>query len=212
MLSLNKNNILTLFFSILLLETLSFFTFLYPNLKLSIFLAIVILILYFTFKQLSYGLIISLAELGIGSFGYLFSLEIFNFTISLRLAIWSIILFVWFIKFFKKPSYFFTILVKYKDIITPFFILLIILVFSVINGLTRYSLVDVFFDFNSWLYLFLLFPWLYFDKKYMGFLWEVLIASALWLFLKTTILLYIFSHQFINLSELIYHWTRDFRL
>ncbi|MFA5879278.1 MAG: O-antigen ligase family protein, partial [Candidatus Margulisiibacteriota bacterium] len=46
----------------------------------------------------------------------------------------------------------------------------------------------------------------------MGFLWEVLIASALWLFLKTTILLYIFSHQFINLSELIYHWTRDFRL
>lgn len=212
MFNVRKSVVLGIFFSIMLFELLSYFTFLQPNLQQIIFLFIVFIVLYLTLKKLSYGLIFLISELAIGSFGYIFSLPVGNFVISIRIAIWFIVLFVWFLNFVRNPKFYIQIFKNNKKILLIFALLFVFLLIALVIGLVRNEIVSVFYDFNSWLYLLLFLPWLFFDKNYLLLLWETLVSASLWLFLKTTFLLYIFSHQFTNLSQSLYLWTRDYRL
>ncbi len=196
----------------LFLEILSFLTWYYPLINNFIFILIVLTTLIITWKNLNYGLLIASGELMVGSFGYLFNIELFSQTISWRMFIWAIIMLVWlkdFVLNYKKTIFIYK---QNKKILYVFFILLLFLLLSILNGLLKNEKLDIVLDTNGWFYLFLLFPWLLFDKKYLNDLWNLMLSALAWLFFKTSIILYLFSHNFTTLNNYIYDWTRDFRL
>lgn len=215
---LSKNKILTYtFFLIILAELLSFLGYYYPLINSLALFIIVILTVFISLYRLEFGLYILLTELLIGSFGYIFYLDINGTQISLRLALWLTIMSVWLTK---------TILewLKTKKLtidflrfgsIAPLVCLLIFVGWSLINGWVRgNSLSNIFFDANNWFYFLLIFPvgaaWLNRDR--LETLKPIFLAAITWLSAKTIILAYIFTHNFSGLDLEIYGWMRADRL
>ncbi len=180
-----------------------------------------------------------LAELFIGSFGYLFFYEIGGTAISIRIGFFLIIMSVWLTKFLinkkerkefldklkenkfaplnksidsiedKKAGTYLTGFLKY------YFLLFLFLAWGVIWGLIRKNgISNVFFDANNYLYFALIFPLFYAikEKEHLKAIFEIFIASIIVLSLKTIFLLFIFSHKMYYVMEFLYRWTRDFRL
>jgi len=211
-LKIKKEKILTYFFIILLVEALSFITWQQPVSRELVYFFVVAIIGWLTWRNLNYGLLIASGELLVGSFGYIFSVDIFGQTLSLRMFIWLIVI-ISSVKYFSLNR---NSLTKFnlieKKIFFVYLGLMVYLLFVFINGFLRNNLVDVIFDGNAWLYLLLFIPWLFFDKKYLSDLWHIWLSGIIWLWIKTVILLYIFSHNFLVLANELYLWTRDFRL
>lgn len=208
----SRDKILFYFFVILFLEILSFFTWQLPDLKLIIFFSIVLITFLLTWHNINYGLLIASGELLIGSFGYLFNSDLFGQTVSWRMFIWLIILIVWLKKLlfdYQKTVSFYK---KNQIIVLGIFVLFIFLIIGIGKGFFNNNPIDVLLDVNAWFYLFLLLPWLMFDKKYFSDLWQLILAATTWLFVKTSLLLYFFSHNFLFINSNLYGWTRDFRL
>jgi O-antigen ligase len=85
-------------------------------------------------------------------------------------------------------------------------------IIALINGFWRgHSLSLIFSDFNAWLYFFLVGPIIAIygdsDKKKISRLQDIFLAGAIWLSLKTLILLFIFTHNYSFASD-IYLWLR----
>ena len=80
------------FIAILFIELLSFLGYLFEPINTIFFFLIIAAALIFSLVKLEYGLYILLAELFIGSKGYLFSLEYGGVAISLRIALFLIIM------------------------------------------------------------------------------------------------------------------------
>ncbi len=208
----DKDKILFYFALILLLEVLSFFSWQFTILRTIFFIVIVSLTIYLTWKNLNYGLLLSAGELIIGSFGYLFNIDLFGLTISWRMLIWLIIMFFWTGRKILQPQLFIIFYKNNKPIILAFFVFFFFLFLSIVQGLWSNIKPDVLWDANAWFYLALLLPWLDFNKKYFNELWQILIAAVIWLFIKTAGLLYLFSHNFSNLNVNLYDWMRDYRI
>jgi len=208
-----NKNLRFIFLFIILAEILSFLGYYYQLINFAAFFAIVILVLILSLYRLEYGLFILLAELLVGSFGYLFYFESGGFKISIRIALWLIIMSVWLagalIKLvktkrleldFSRSSYF------------PYFLALFIFIISgVINGfLKNNSLNNIFFDSNNWLYFLLIFPIfaiLQTDDN-LKIVKQIFLAAVSWLSIKTIILAYIFSHSFNFFILDLYLWVR----
>ena len=94
-----KNTKTQILLTLLLVELISFNAFAMPKLMPYAFFAIVIITLILTIKNLKYGLYIVFTELIIGSLGYLFWLDIGELKISIRIALWAVVMGVWFLKF-----------------------------------------------------------------------------------------------------------------
>jgi len=206
-------NISKLILAIFFIEILSLISFKSVILSAIFFILISIAVLLFTLYKLEYGLYIALIELMIGSYGYLFYLQLPGFKAPIRLAIFLIVFFVWLIKYFR-PRDFFNLLKKSR-IIQTLILFLIFLGIGFINGLLHHNgLANVFFDFNGYLYFGLFFVFLEVfknEKQIINFL-KILIASLIYVSLKIFITLYFFSHGFLNISDLLYHWIRDTRV
>lgn len=201
------------FLFIFLAELFSFFGYLLPAFNKAAFLIIALVALILSLYKMEYGVWILLAELFIGSKGYLFYFDQGGFTISVRMALWLIVMSVWLakvsvgwlktkkteIQFLKSPYF------------PYFFILFIFIGWGVINGVLKHNdLSNIFFDFNNWLYFALIFP--LFDvisgrEKFEKIL-QILVASIGWLSLKTFFLLFIFSHNLIGMVYELYRWVR----
>ncbi len=140
----------------LIIYGLSFVGYIFPLINLILFFAVIIAVLNLTLKKLEYGVLIILFELILGHKGYLFSLDIGgNFVLSLRLAIFLIVMVVWLIGVIRRKQ---MALAK-----TPYFLPLIafaaIIVGGVIIGyLNGHDWSASFFDWNGYLYLALAFP------------------------------------------------------
>ena len=80
-----------IFLFIFLAELISFSGFFWPAVNLAGFFAVIILTLILSLKRLEYGLVIAFIELIIGSKGYLFFAEAGGIAISIRIALWIII-------------------------------------------------------------------------------------------------------------------------
>ncbi|MCX6746189.1 MAG: hypothetical protein NTX00_04215, partial [Candidatus Parcubacteria bacterium] len=222
--------ILAIFF----IELLSLISFKSAILSAIFFILISIIVLLFTLYKLEYGLYTALIELMIGSYGYLFYLQLPGFKAPIRLAIFLIVFFVWLIKFcfipcFSRPK---TCplppslalwrtgkwginIIKNSLLIQNFFLFLIFLGIGFINGLLHHNgLANTFFDFNGYLYFGLFFVFLEVfknEKQIINFL-KIFIASLIYVSLKVFLTLYFFSHGFLNTSDLLYHWIRDTRV
>lgn len=177
-------------------------------------------VLFLTIKDLRYGLWIALAELFIGSQGYLFSFDVAGASISIRMAIWVIILAVWAGKFLDK------ILEKHREerkvlslkilrssYFSLFLILALFVVWGGINGfINGNSSANILFDINGWLYLALIIPlyevsWK--QKDFLRPLFEVFLACVLWLSIKSFFLVFVFSHNIYSWMDALYNWTRN---
>jgi hypothetical protein len=205
--------ILKLILAIFVIEIFSLISFKSALLSAIFFILISIAALLFTLYKLEYGLYIALIELIIGSYGYLFYLQLPGFKAPIRLAIFLIVFFVWLFKYFQARDFF--NLLKKSRIVQNLILFLAFLGIGFINGLLHHNgLTNTFFDFNGYLYFGLFFVFLEVfknEKQIINFL-KILIASLIYISLKIFITLYFFSHGFLNISDLLYHWIRDTRV
>lgn len=203
------------FLLVLITEMASFCGYFLPLVNSLSFFIILLAVFFLAVFKLEYGFFILLAELFVGSKGYLFYFEIFDKTISIRVALWLAIMAVWFAKIlieslkkkklelsFRNSSYF-----------AYFIIFFLLIAFGIINGfMHKNNLSNLFFDFNGWLYLTLLFP--SYDlimkskDKIIESIMEVFTASVAWLSIKSLLLVYIFAHFSGGTVLEIYRWVR----
>ncbi|MFH1254863.1 MAG: O-antigen ligase family protein [bacterium] len=210
-----KNKSITSFACVVIsAEMLSFLGYYYQIINFISFFAIAAIVFILSLRKLEYGLFALLAELIIGSFGYLFYFENNGFKISIRITLWLIIMSVWlaneitkFIKTKKFEIYFFR-----SSYLFYFLFLFIFIIFGAINGFARGNLFnDIFFDFNNWLYFPLIFPIfsVFQNDDNLKTAKQIFLVSIIWLSVKTIILAYIFSHNFIFFIPDIYLWIRQ---
>lgn len=201
------------FLAVVLLELLSFYGYLFPIINSSVYIVLLLIVLYLSLKNISWGLLIAWLELVIGSQGYLFSLDLMGLTLSLRIGIWLIIMSVWSYRFLQNPKNFINAVKWFKPLQVSYILLALAVLGGVAGGfLNNQEFNNIFFDANGWFYWLLILPWLIFDKSYLNHLWNLFTAGVGWIFVKTVIILYIFSHNFENLIEPLYLWLRDFRI
>lgn len=194
---------------IFLFELISLVGYVFPDVRQISFLILALLFLIVSIKDLKWGLFILLIELFIGSKGYLFYFEHGDFILSIRIAFWLIIMSIWFTRsIFNLQSS----IINFKKILTPYFaIFFLFLGWGLLNGYLRNNeLSNVFFDFNNWLYFSLIFPIFSSLKTKEDFkeLWDIFLATIIWLSLKTFLLLYFFSHNIPGTIEMLYKWVR----
>ncbi|MFH1662231.1 MAG: O-antigen ligase family protein [Candidatus Falkowbacteria bacterium] len=201
------------FLFLILAELLSIFGYLLPNFNKSAFFAIVLLTLILSFIKLEYGIFIILAELFIGSKGYLFFFDFNGSIISIRIALWLVVMSVWLSKIIIN-------LIKTKKIeieflksshLKYFSILFLFIIWGIINGfLNNNEFSNIFFDFNGWLYFALIFPVyeIIKNKENINKIFYIFTACIAWLSLKTLFLLFVFSHNMTSMITELYRWVR----
>jgi hypothetical protein len=187
-----------------------------------IFVLICLFVLAASLLDLRFGVFLVWVELLIGSKGYLFFLNLGTATISIRIALWLIVMSVWFgqlvIQFIRRwrsrrprqaPT-------AWQFIYSPFFVyfsLLFLFVFwGIVNGfLNHNNFNNIFFDANAWLYFTLIFPFYAAlqDKQDVIMLWRLFMAAVVWLSLKTLFLLFLFTHFGSGILTPIYRWIRE---
>lgn len=206
---------------LILVEELSFLGYLLPMLNGLFFWLIVILALGLAVWRLESAVWLVLIELMIGSKGYLFFAELFGAKISIRIALWSIVMLVWLAKTL-------VVLIREKKAGTElrnFFLslkagerrslalLALCVSWGFLNGLllTRNGLSDTFLDFNGWLFFLLIFPLSSVLKNRENFdrLLPLLAAAVVWLAGKTFFMAFIFSHATMDSAAFrLYRWVR----
>lgn len=204
---------------IILAELFSLGGYFLPVLNKAVFFAIILAVLIISLQKIEYGIFVALAELFIGSKGYLFFFEQGGLVLSLRMALWLIVMSVWsgqvIICWIKNKKIDFPF--ARGDFFPYFGALFIFVLWGVVNGLlNRNAANDVFFDLNGWLYFALLLP-VYsvfadngdgrksFFTRGMA---QILAAAIVWLSFKTFLLLFIFSHNINGMFYGLYRWVR----
>ncbi|MFA6411034.1 MAG: O-antigen ligase family protein, partial [Candidatus Buchananbacteria bacterium] len=211
---LSKNTILFL----ALAELFSLVTYLLPPFDQAAFFVILALTVILVLTKLEYGLYLMLAELFVGGFGRLFSFPLGSFTISIRMALFFLILILWPIKRQKakiknqfKPNSDFLPACRQAGLLISYFLFLICLAFATINGAINNHLTTVFFDANAWVYFILII--IFWDsiktKKTIADILQVLTGATAYLALKTLGVLFLFSQNITGIGGLFYKWLRD---
>ncbi|MBU1036938.1 O-antigen ligase family protein, partial [Patescibacteria group bacterium] len=192
----------------LIVELLSFWGQQVKLLNTTVFLLIILITFLVSLIKLEYGLFVLLAELFVGSKGYLFFLDIAGASISLRMGLFIVIMAIWFYQFLKtRQTNFFSLNNKF---LYYYLVLFLFLLIGLINGLAHQDFNNVFFDVNGWLF-FALVP-VFFEvissTSVMRKVLTVLLVAVSYLSLKTLAVFVIFSHQLLPLRAL-YKWIRD---
>jgi O-antigen ligase len=192
-----------------------------PIVNQIVFLIIVFSVLVLAIYRLEWALWLLIVELVIGSKGYLFFFAAGDVKISLRIALWSVIMLVWlgqtvyslvknrnvkmefaaFISILKRPTN------KYFGLLAVF------ILWGAINGIfiNHNNLRDIFYDFNGWLYFLTIFPLAKIFKNHESLkkLFPVILAALVWLSFKTLLASFIFSHAALDSAAFrFYRWIR----
>jgi len=196
--------------AIIVFEILSYLGWFWPQLQAVLFWLILAATFLIAIRRLDVALWIVLAELFVGSKGYLFYWTIGDITISIRLALFLTIFLAWVIRYvFKKDIAF-----RKSNIYGWYIGLLIVLCWGMINGYLRNNeLSNIFFDVNGFLYFGLIFViyQVVKNRERISNLLEVLFASLTAIGIKTLFLLFAFAGQYQILPDL-YRWVRDTRV
>jgi O-antigen ligase len=201
---------------LILAEILSIFAWILPEFNLVTFLVILVVTLVLSLKKLEYGIYIAIVELIIGSFGYLFAFEYHSTLIPIRIGIFTIVMFAWLIDVYRNGGLneYFKKLKEFK-FFKYYLALAIVLIWGFVWALIRgNNFGSIFLDFNNWLFFLYLLPLISLskNKEFWVNLKPVMLGALSWLILKTIILLYIFSHNFIWALPELYRWVRDTRI
>jgi len=212
-----KNKIFLLLLVFLGVEMLSVLAFAFSPFNKAIFVVLALLFVVLSVCKLEWGLLIVLAELFIGSKGYLFYFPVEEVQISIRLTFWVLLMIIFAIKFliqvFKyrdQSKYFRNI--RHFIFTKTYFILFTFVALALVTAFYwNNSLSNIFLDFNAWLYFLLLIPIVAIyhqkDKKMIDNLKLVFLSAVIWLSVKTLLLLFIFTHS-LSFEASSYLWLR----
>jgi hypothetical protein len=201
----------------LLIELISYLGYYWHAVNVLGFLLLTALGVYFGIKKYHYLIGLLLAELIIGSKGYLFVLTLGGFHLSIRMALWCLVLVFWFGRvawqYWQQKD---TTILRQELLPTEaknFWPLLIVVLFATVNGVAHGNgLGNIYSDANAWFYFLLLWPITHFLKKLkqieLDFFVALILTAVGWLTIKTWLILYFFSHDFLILEDM-YHWVRD---
>ncbi len=222
-----KNNYFRItFLGLIIMDSVFFFAHQYHLFGIIAFILIALSIVYLIVKDIKWAIYLSFLELFVGSQGGLISVNIFGFSLSLRMLIFIIAFIAGVVYLYKQ-----TWLRQRGALATPrrekldfikskyvwFYVLyILILIFSVLVALyNKTKLSNIFFDINNFLF-FLILPIYYQiikDKKVLINLFYIFLSASLFFSLKTIIVFYLFSQQFSSIDyTTLYKWLRDTRV
>ena len=167
------------FLFVIFAELMSLFGFLYPQFQTIAFFVVATLALAVTLKRLEWGILILFAELVIGSKGYLFSFSIGGTEVSIRIALWIIVLAVWGAKYRQWSPRVWTWMRAW-----PVRMLILLMIAVGVGALRGWmhgnSFNTLFLDLNAWFFFALAGPVLtvYSERDAWERLFHVLLASA----------------------------------
>ncbi len=197
-----KTSLLFISFALIL----SFAAYFFPLFNKVAFFVVLGLTLVLSLEKLEYGIYILLAELFIGSKGYLFYFDAGGISVSLRIALFLVVMAVWIYSRLKTKN------LKFK-LDRWYWILFIFIGWGLVWGLVRgNSFQNLFFDFNGWLYFTVIFPLVDVIKsrEQVENVLQIFTAAITVIVIKTFFLLYIFSHNLEVAMYPLYHWLRQF--
>jgi GT2 family glycosyltransferase/O-antigen ligase len=197
------------FFLLGLAEIFSLIGFVYPVFMPFGFFIAVIGIAVLSFFKLEYGVMAVVAELIIGSKGYLLSLSVGTSSINIRYALFSIVCSAWF--FHKKNGKRQGFLPRYIAI--PFIILGLVVFGGMIHGyINGYSRSAIFHDVNAWPFFLILIPFFagLVNREAITRLFSVAGAALTVHIFKVLALFYIMGHSGFGAGfiEMAYKWAR----
>lgn len=201
-----------LFWILIIVESISFWSYIKPEFTIYSFILLVGICLFASFRKLTWGIYILLAEVFLSSHGRMLSLDISGFSISLRYGLFAAVLIASIYWLFRKDNFKYVLdrLYKHKSLI----FLVIFIILATIQGIFVNGLNNSFYDFNSYLFLLLIPAFLMIkDSDFILNITRIIFIVANWLFIKTFIYLYVFSHHtdWLDLS-LLYKFFRDTRV
>ncbi len=196
------------------LELASLAGFFWPVISQPLFFIVAIAALLLSLFKLEYGLMFVAAELVIGSKGYLLYLPLGDDgrLLSIRIVVWSLFMTVFVIRFIwqiirnKQQAEYWQRL-KVFIFWKPFLFLAGAVILGILSGLVyRNSVSNLFLDFNAWLYFLLLIPFAALNWSRRRLI-QIFLAGAIWISLKTLLLLSVFAHE-ASFAPQIYSWLR----
>ena len=195
------------------LELTSWLVYANPEWGTAAFVLVICVVGLLSLYKLEYGVYAMMGELVLGSQGYLLSMPVGGFTVSIRLALFGVVMLAWVVSVWKTGRvYFFT---------SPFWKLYVALwtflgVGVLVGFLFGNSLSNIFFDWNGYLYFgaAVAFPQAIRSKQQVETALTIIGTGVLVLAVQTVLLLFLFSHQevFQHFLPATYSWIRDFRL
>lgn len=208
-----------------LLIVLSFFAYLYPSINTLLFFILILITLILSFYKLSYGVYIAIAELLIGSQGYLFYYDIGSFKLSIRLGIFLIVFLALIYDIIKQKR-----IIFFEHQHAKYYLLFALtLILGFIHGYLRQTpLKDIFLDVNGYFYFAYIIVFVQSflphqskknsqnlnenKQKYIKDISQIIVAGLITLSIHSLFLLYVFSHLIIPWMRPLYKWTRDHRI
>lgn len=192
----------------------SWFGNLWPWLNFLGFVAIICLAIYLAYRDLGQAILLLVLELIIGSKGYLFSLSLGDFNISIRMGLWAVVMLTWFVGIiinWKQTRQELLDLFhnKYLKYFLGFgFFVIIGLIVAIWN---KNLPSNIFHDANNWVFFLVALPiWMNFKtKEDLQALAITAKRAVIWMLVMTLVLAYVFSHDFGDLRLLLYAWLRD---
>jgi len=193
---------------LLIIELASFLGYYFDVINVAVFLLILLATLVLSLKKFEYGLYIILAELFVGSSGYLFSLDFSSFSLSLRIGLFLVVMAVWLFKLIKTRKLEF----RNSNLFRWYWLLIIFLGWGFINGLLAdRNFSDIFFDINAYIYFALIFA--FFDGirswQQVKTIYEIMLASLIILSAKAVFYYFVYAADLRFFSIDLYHWQRS---
>ena len=195
---------------IFLLEILSFFAWLLPVFGNVAFFVILGVLLVASLKDLRYGMAAVLAELIVGSHGYLFVFQQEGLAISFRMGLFLVVFVVGVVNVFKEKR----LEIYHSKYFWPLVVLAVAIAYAFLLGASGNGLVAAFMDGNGYVFFALALPfWQAFKKKDdLSILLHASVAALLASVAKVFFISYTFSHKFWWMMPETYRWIRDTRI
>ncbi len=209
--SLRQQPLRLAFLGIVILELLSFFGWAVPVLGNVVMLAILAIVLVLSLADLRTGVAVMVAELCIGSHGYLFAFINDGLSVSLRIGLFLVVCSVAVLRAIQARQ-----LEFWKSSLRwPLFALMLAVALAALRGWqTGNGFANVFFDANAFMFLAAVIPfWQALrspdDLLYVAkFAFVAVIANTT----KVLLMIYMFSHDLWWALPETYRWIRDTRI
>ena len=199
------------------IEIISFSSFYLPVFAIFTFISLNIIFLFLAIKKSYLAIAIVFSELIISSMGHMFFFDFAGQRLSIRMSFWFILILVFLFKFFfqlrsfSKDAIYWQRIKNFSFIKIFSFLAFFVVLSLLISFVNNNSLTVVFSDFNSWLFYLLIFPCLtmidFNKKEHLDSFRNIIIASLVFLSLKTLFFLLIFSHN-LSFAGSVYTWLR----
>lgn len=161
-------------------------------------------------RSLSNGLLIAFAEIMVGGHGHLIEASLFEFSVSIRIAIFGAVMAAWLLHVVRTrelPKF-----LVFRD--TPFLLLAAAIAVATVNGMLVNDPGKAFDDMNGYLTIAYLLPMLSiaWDNEKKRQLLQVLFASSMWIAFSTLAIVYLFTHLPGGMLRGVYEFVRDARI